>query len=65
VRDLTDRQRLVLQLVADGLTSKGIAEMLDCSPQTVRTHRDRILKRLGVHSTGQAVAVAIRSGVIP
>jgi DNA-binding CsgD family transcriptional regulator len=51
--------------MADGLTSQSIAEMLEISYETVRVHRYRILKRLGVHSTGQAVAVAIRGGIIP
>ena len=61
---LTARQIQILQLLADGLSVQDIAEKLDMSPLTVRTHVQNILTRLGVHTKLEAVALAIRHGKI-
>jgi two-component system, NarL family, nitrate/nitrite response regulator NarL len=60
---LTDRERDVLMLLADGAGQKTIAAELVLSPKTVATHIQRILAKLGVHSRAEAVAVAHREGL--
>jgi two-component system nitrate/nitrite response regulator NarL len=61
--DLTDRERQILALLADGLSQKAIAAELVISPKTVATHIQRILVKLGAHSRAEAVAVAYREGL--
>ncbi len=61
---LTAREREVLQLVAEGKTSKEIAQLLGVSAKTVETHRSRIMERLGIHDTAGLVRYAIRRGLI-
>ena len=58
--NLTERERQVLQLLAEGLTQTAIAGELYISPKTVGTHIQRILTKLGVHSRAEAVASAFR-----
>jgi DNA-binding CsgD family transcriptional regulator len=53
-----------VRLVAAGQSSKAIARTLDISPQTVDTHRRRILKKLDLHSSAEVVRYAIRSGLL-
>jgi DNA-binding NarL/FixJ family response regulator len=60
---LTQREREVLQLLAEGLTQTAIANDLTISAKTVGTHIQRILTKLGVHSRAEAVAVAYRLGI--
>jgi DNA-binding NarL/FixJ family response regulator len=62
--DLTEREREILRLLAQGLRNDGIAERLYISPQTVQTHVRNILGKLRVHSKLEAVAFAVRQGVI-
>ena len=62
--DLTDREREILQLLAEGLRNDGIAERLFISPQTVQTHVRNILGKLRVHSKLEAVAFAVKHGAI-
>lgn len=62
---LTIRQVEVLGLLVDGRDPEAIAEALHLSIHTVRTHIKEILRRLGVHSSLEAVAVALRSGLGP
>ena len=57
---LTSRERQVLQLLAEGLSTDEIGERLFISPKTVRTHIDHLLHKLGVRSRAQAVAFAYR-----
>jgi DNA-binding NarL/FixJ family response regulator len=57
---LTPRETEVLALLAHGLTQQQIAERLIISPKTVGTHIEHVLRKLGVHSRAQAVAVAMR-----
>jgi DNA-binding NarL/FixJ family response regulator len=61
---LTDRERQVLGLLADGGTSKGAARALGLSPKTVENYRARILEKLDVTNTTEAVARAIRDNLL-
>ena len=61
---LTNRERQVLKLLADGLSAKEIANDLAISPSTVNQHISRIYEKLGVRNAVAAVRVAIRSGFI-
>lgn len=58
---LTDREREILQLVADGLSSKEIASQLDLSVRTVDAHRANIMNKLNIHTTPGLVKFAIRN----
>jgi two-component system response regulator NreC len=61
---LSEREREVFQLVAEGYSNKEIAEILSISPTTVETHRSRLLHKLDLHSTAEVVLYAVRRGVI-
>jgi DNA-binding NarL/FixJ family response regulator len=61
---LTARERQVLQLVAEGHTSKAIAAKLELSVKTVESYRARVMEKVGVHETAGLVRYAIRNGVI-
>lgn len=61
---LTPREREVLQLVAEGKTTKEIAQMLSLSVKTAETHRTRTMRKLGIHDTAGLVRYAIRRGWI-
>jgi len=61
---LTARQREVLQLIAEGKSTKEIALMLDLSVKTVETHRKELMERLGIHDVPGLVRYAIRVGLI-
>lgn len=61
---LSEREREVLQLIAEGYTNKETAGMLSISPATVETHRARIFEKLNVHNTAELVLFAVRRGVI-
>lgn len=61
---LTDREREVLTLVAEGLLNREIGRMLDISPKTVARHRENIMKKLGLHSRTELVKYAIKIGLI-
>jgi two-component system response regulator NreC len=61
---LSEREREVFQLVAEGHTNKAVADILCISPTTVETHRAHILEKLGVHNTAELVLYAVRRGVI-
>ena len=61
---LTPRQREILQLVAEGHTSKDIAQRLGLSYRTVETHRNQLMKRLGVTDLTGLVRFAVRSGLV-
>jgi DNA-binding NarL/FixJ family response regulator len=62
---LTSRQRQILQLVAEGLSSRQIAERLFVSVKTVESHRAQIMERLGIHDLAGLVRFAIRHGLLP
>jgi two-component system response regulator NreC len=61
---LTDRERDVLALVAEGLLNRAIGERLGISPKTVARHRENIMRKLGLHSRTDLVKYAIRTGLI-
>jgi two-component system response regulator NreC len=61
---LTTREREVLQMIAEGKTNKEIATSLNLSVYTVEAHRGRLMEKLNLHSTGELVRFAVRSGLI-
>ncbi|TMC22361.1 MAG: response regulator transcription factor [Chloroflexi bacterium] len=61
---LTEREREILKLVAEGLTNNQIAERLIISPKTVDTHRTHIMDKLNLHSRAELVKYAIRRGLL-
>ena len=61
---LSEREREIFQLVAEGHSNKEIADLLSVSPSTVETHRAHILQKLDVHNTAELVLYAVRRGVI-
>jgi DNA-binding NarL/FixJ family response regulator len=61
---LTPREREVLQLVAEGRTTKEIAQLLNLSVKTAETHRTRTMRKLEIHDTAGLVRYAIRRGWI-
>ena len=62
--DLTSRELEVLSLLAEGLSTEAISERLVISVHTVRNHIQRIIMKLGAHSKLEAVALALRQGII-
>jgi DNA-binding NarL/FixJ family response regulator len=62
---LTPRQRQILQLVAEGFTTREIAGRLFLSVKTVETHRAQIMQRLDIHDVAGLVRFAIRHGLLP
>ena len=62
---LTNRERLVLQLAAEGKTSSEIGKELFISPRTVETHRANLMRKLSLRSQTDLVRFAIRKGIIP
>ena len=61
---LTEREREILQLIAEGRTAKEVAQVLNISPTTVETHRTHIQEKLGLHSVPELVLYAVRKGII-
>lgn len=63
-RDLTPRQREILQLVAEGHSSKEIARILEIGVKTVETYRSDLMERLDIHDVTGLVRYAIRTGLV-
>jgi DNA-binding NarL/FixJ family response regulator len=61
---LSDRERQVLELVAEGFTNMEIGDKLGISAKTVARHRERIMNKLNLHSSTELVKFAIRTGLI-
>ena len=61
---LTPRQREVLQLIAEGNTTKAMASRLGLSVKTVETHRAQLMERLDVHDVAALVRLAVRLGLV-
>ncbi|HVS51276.1 MAG TPA: response regulator transcription factor [Opitutaceae bacterium] len=64
LQSLTQRERMVLQLAAEGHTNPEIAEKLFISPRTAETHRTNLLRKLGLQTQTDLVRFAIRKGLI-
>src|SRR5262249_9055936 len=61
---LTDREKEVLQLLAEGKTNKEVAALMNISPFTVETHRANLMQKLSLHSTADIVLYAARKRII-
>ncbi len=61
---LTEREREILQLAAEGRTNKEIANLLNLSLYTVDTHRTHILQKLNLHSVAELILYSVRKGII-
>lgn len=61
---LTDREKEVLQLLAEGRSNKEVASELDLSLSTVETHRANLMLKLNLHNTAEIVLYAVRKGII-
>jgi len=60
---LTPREREVLQLIAEGKSTKQIASVLNVSVKTIETHRQQIMDKLNIHSVAELTKYAIREGI--
>jgi len=61
---LTDREKEVLQLIAEGRSNKEVAAALSLSPYTVETHRGNLMQKLNLHNTAEIVLYAVRKKII-
>jgi two-component system, NarL family, response regulator NreC len=61
---LTDREREILHLLAEGKTNKEVSAILNISPYTVETHRNHIMQKLNLHNTAEIVLYAVRKKII-
>jgi DNA-binding NarL/FixJ family response regulator len=61
---LTDREKQVLKLIAEGHSNKEVAELLDISVKTAMSHRERLMEKLGLHSRTDLIRFALRKGII-
>jgi len=61
---LTDREREVLHLLAEGRSNKEVASLLDLGLSTVETHRGNLMQKLNLHNTAEIVLYAVRKGLI-
>jgi len=61
---LTDREKQVLKLVAEGRSNKEVAELLDISVKTAMSHREHVMMKLQVHNRTELIRYALRAGVI-
>ncbi len=64
LKELSARERQVLQMLAEGNTNNRIAETLSVSPKTVETYRSRIMHKLGVTSFAELIRAAVRTGLV-
>ena len=60
---LTDREREVLQLLAEGRTNKDVAALLEVGVSTIETHRANLMQKLNLHNTAEIVLYAVRKGI--
>lgn len=61
---LTDREKEVLQLLAEGRSNKEVAQLLNVGLSTVETHRANLMQKLSLHNTAEIVLYAVRKGII-
>jgi DNA-binding NarL/FixJ family response regulator len=64
-QSLTNREREVLQMAAEGLTSSEIAKRLSISPRTAELHRGRMMNKLGLHNQTDLILYALKRGILP
>jgi RNA polymerase sigma factor (sigma-70 family) len=63
LESLTNREREVMLLVAEGLTNREIGERLEISPRTVETHRERVMSKLRVRSVAELTRFVVEHGL--
>jgi DNA-binding NarL/FixJ family response regulator len=61
---LTEREKEVLQLLAQGKSNKEVAQILDLSPHTIDSHRTNMMQKVNLHNTAEIVLYAVRKGII-
>jgi two-component system, NarL family, response regulator NreC len=61
---LTDREKKVVQLLAEGRSNKEVATLLDLGLSTIETHRANLMQKLNLHNTAEIVLYAVRKGII-
>jgi two-component system response regulator NreC len=61
---LTDREKDILHLLAEGRSNKEVASLLDLGVSTVETHRANLMQKLNLHNTAEIVLYAVRKGII-
>jgi DNA-binding NarL/FixJ family response regulator len=61
---LTLRERQVLQLIAEGKSTKDVASLLGISVKTAESHRTRLMNKLDIHETASLVRYAVRQGMV-
>ena len=61
---LTEREREILQLLAEGKSNKEVAAVLNVSPYTVETHRTHLMQKLNLHNTAEIVLYAVRKKIV-
>jgi DNA-binding NarL/FixJ family response regulator len=61
---LTNREKQILQLIAEGKSNKDVAALLDLSVNTVSVHRANLMEALGIHRTAELVLYAVRKGLV-
>lgn len=64
-QSLTNREREVLQMAAEGLTTSEIAKRLSISPRTAELHRGRMMNKLGLHNQTDLIRYALKRGILP
>ncbi|MGH9742673.1 MAG: response regulator [Candidatus Acidiferrum sp.] len=62
--ELTSRERQVLQLIAEGKSTKDVASLLNISVKTAESHRTRLMQKLDIHETASLVRYAVRRGIV-
>ena len=63
-KNLTAREREIIQLIAEGCANKEIADQLGISIKTVKNHRSNLMDKLDLHNTAEITQFAIRNGII-
>jgi two-component system, NarL family, response regulator NreC len=61
---LTNREKEILQLLAEGKSNKDVASILNLSPYTVESHRTNLMQKLNLHNTAEIVLYAVRKNII-
>jgi DNA-binding NarL/FixJ family response regulator len=64
VDPLTSRERQVLQLIAEGKSTKDVAALLGVSVKTAESHRSRLMQKLDIHETASLVRYAVKHGLV-